>query len=219
MTVLECYQFVQNRLNRLSTNSGDNIPKFQFVEAFNTCQLQWCDDRIKLSETNIVRKDEVQHLLKQVSLSPVKDSSGMFYEVSIPDDYFRYKRSYSHAPCMIENRLVKEGDINVLLKDMFWKPSIEWEEALCTIINNKIRVYVDDFKITKVDLIYYREPQKINMADGYSDINGNATSNVDPELSGSSLIEVLMLTCNLLSADSTDQWNYQTTLNNTQRHT
>ena len=216
MTIHECYKYVQNRLNKSSTNFGDNVYKHQFVEAFNAVQLMWVESRIKVDETNIIRIDEVQQLIEVVTDKPKKINN--YYELSLPDNYLHYKRSVSFAPCEIKNHLKKEGDINRLLQDEFWKPSIEWEETICTIAGNKLRVYVDNFSIKKVELHYYRTPILVNMQDG-TDINGVQTENVDPEFKNSSLIEILNFTCQLLASDNSDQWNYQTLTNLIQSNT
>jgi len=221
MTVLECYEYMQHRLNRLGTNFGDNIQKHVFVKAFNAQQLQWAEDRIKLGETNIVRKDEVQQLLKDSTQTPSKNGSN-YYEINLPEDYFHYKRSVSYAPCEMRNILKKEGDINTLLRDAFWKPSFDWGETLCTLIGNKLRIYTDienTFSISKVNLVYYRYPTPINMANGFTDVNGVTTTDINPEFKGSSLIEILNATCQLLAADTSDQFNYQTLQQLNQKHT
>ena len=57
------------------------------------------------------------------------------------------------------------------------------------------------------------------MADSFTDVNGNQTTNIDPEFKNSSLIEILNFTCQLLASDTTDQWNYQTLLNLNQINT
>jgi hypothetical protein len=208
MTVLESYQWVQNRLNRLSTNYGDNIPKYQFVEAFNTAQLMWLKDMFKLDETNTLRIDAIQQLLKTETLSnPVQFTQ--YYELTLPEDYLRYKRSISKAPCEIYNHLKKEGDINVLLNDEFWKPSLAWQETICTIVGNKLRVYVDDFSISEVSLVYFRKPIQVGLDTGFPDINGTPTQNVDPEFQDHSLIDILNLTCKIISGDTSDQFNFQ----------
>ena len=218
MTVAECYQYAQARLNKLSSNFAENLPKYQFVQAFNAMQMLWVESRFKVDETNIVRTDEIQQLLKTLILKPKKTGSN-YYEITLPEDYLHYKRSVSFAPCEIFNHLVKEGDINRLLQDEFWKPSIEWEETICTIAGDKLRVYVDDFTLKSVELHYYRIPVSINMADSFTDVNGNQTTNIDPEFKNSSLIEILNFTCQLLASDTTDQWNYQTLLNLNQINT
>ena len=119
MTVNESYLYVLSRLNKGVTNKGDNIPKWRFVSAFNSQQLLWFDDRIKLDETNNLRIDEIQHLLVTKTGLVPNLSGTNYYELNLPDDYYRYKRSTSLVPCEIANRLVKEGNINTLLLDRF----------------------------------------------------------------------------------------------------
>ena len=77
MTVNEAYQYAQIRLNRNQSNYGDNIPKYVFVSTFNSAQLMWCEDRFKLDETNITRKDELQQLLKSETLKGIKKKTIM----------------------------------------------------------------------------------------------------------------------------------------------
>lgn len=217
MTILDCYQYVLNRLNSSSSNSGDNIQKYHFVEAFNTAQSQWVEDRIKLSESSIIRIDEVQQLLKTVKLKPLSKTD-LYTEFKLPKDYLHYKRSTSE-PCQLWHILVKEGDVNLLLQDDNWKPSLEWGETLCTLIDNKLRVYRDNFSVNSVDFVYYRTPILVNLSTGHTDVNGNPTSNIDPEFQNSSLIEILNLSCRILAGDSGDQVRYQPIGNLIQAHT
>lgn len=218
MTVLECYLYCNNRLNTLSTNTSDDISKTAFVQAFNTCQIQWVEDRFKLSETSVLRTDELQQLFKVEQLKYGKEFSN-YLEFNLPSDYLHYKRSVSYAPCSITNYLVKEGDINRLLIDSNWKPSLDWGETLCTIAGNKLRVYFDNFSVSKVELHYLRTPRLINMNTGFPDVNGKATENIDPEFKNSNLIEILNLTINLLASDVSDQFRFQTTNSLVQSHT
>lgn len=219
MTVKDCYLYCQQRLNKVSSNANNNLPKWAFVNTFNTQQLMWVEDRIKQDENNSLRIDEINQLLKTTSKPLIVNQSGSnYYEALLPADYFHYKRSTSLTPCEIRNFLVKEGNINTLLLDDNWKPSLEWGETLCTLVNKHIRVYFDNFSIEGVNLTYYRFPQNINMDDDFTDVNGNTTVDIDPEFTGSSLIEILNMTCELLASDNTDQWNYQTSNQRTQKH-
>lgn len=220
MTVAECYQYVQLRLNKISTNSNDNIPIFAFVSAFNTQQMLWAEDRFKINENNIVRIDELNHLLKSVDKPLVSiGGTNRYLEFELPQDYFHYSTSTSLTPCELRNHLVKEGNINTLLLDENWKPSLEWGETIATIVGKKLRVYIDGFTVSGVNLTYYRFPKDINMASGFNDVNNNTTIDVDPELIGASLIEVLNMTCELLAGDTQDQWNQQISSQRSQRHT
>lgn len=218
MTVLESYEFVQNRLNRQGSNYGDNIPKHVFVEAFNAAQYHWCEDRIKLTETNIIRMDETQQLLTNVNVNSTNEGPN-YFEFDLPSNYMHFKRAVGLAPCDMTIWLKKEGDINRLLTDEFWKPSYEWGETIGTLIGNKFRVYVDNFKITQINLVYYRVPVQINMDNGFTDVNGQPNTNIDPEFKGSSLLEILNLTAQILSGDNSDQLNYQISTGRNQQHT
>lgn len=218
MTILECYSYVLNRLNSLSINTSNNIPKWNFVEAFNATQEQWVEDRIKLSETSIIRTDEIGRLLTNIELSD-KFKQSNYFEFQLPEDYLHYKRSTSNKDCFLTNILVKEGDIPALLIDENWKPSLAWGETLCTIASNNLRVYVDNFDIDTVDLHYYRKPRLVNMVTGFTDVNAETTVNIDPEFQNSSLIEILNLTCRLLSLDNSDQFRFQGHSQLSQTHT
>lgn len=206
MTVREAYQYVQNRLNARSTNMGDNIEAYQFVEAFNAAQMYWCEDRIKLDETNITRKDEIQNLLKVETIIP-EEYTG-YVIAKLPEDYYHYKRSVSQ-PCGIMNYLVKEADINRYLHDSFWEPSLEWQETICTLVGNTLKVYTKNFSIEEIELTYYRAPRKININDGFTDVNNDPTANINPEFGNSSIYEILDITCMILAGDASDQFGYK----------
>lgn len=219
MTVAECYKYVQEGVNKLQSNSSQNIPETTFVTTFNAVQLQWVEDRIKLNEVNNVRIDEIQQILLQVDLKVKKEN--LFYSSDLPSNYFHYRRSYSTSgECVIFNHLKEEGNVNILLQDEFWKPSKEWAETFCTLVGNKLRIYHNnEVDISKAHLIYYRYPVNINMGDGFSDVNGVTTTDVDPEFQGSSLIEILNLTIQHLAGVINDTNRYQVFSNKVQVHT
>lgn len=219
MTVIEAYTYVTDSINKLSSNSSENIPKNNFVRAFNAVQFQWVEDRVKLNELNKIRIDEIQQLMVNSELTSPKKRD-QYFEFTLPANYYHYVRSYSDLKgCGLDNWLVKEGDINVLLSDEFWKPSKEWGETICTLGGDKLKVYYDDFTVNKVNLIYFRYPIEINMDDGYPDVNGNPTVNVDPEFKGSSLIEILNMTVQYLAGVIDDPSRYNVFTQKVQTHT
>lgn len=219
MTVNEAYLYVTNSLNKLSTNSSQNVSKSAFVNAYNAVQLQWVEDRVKLNELNNVRIDELQQLLVQVEINVKKED--LYYSSDLPDNYYHARRVRAvSGECSLGCYPAKEGDVNILLNDSFWTPSKEWGETFYTLSGDKINVYHNDqFSINKIQLIYYRYPIDINMADGYEDINGVPTVDVDPEFKGSSLVEILNMTVQHLAGVITDQFRYQVFGNKSQAHT
>lgn len=219
MTVNESYKYVQEALNKLNSDSSQNIPKTTFVTTFNAVQMQWVEDRVKLEELNKVRIDEIQQLGKEVKL-PVKKES-LYYTSDLPTDYYHIIRSYGIiGDCNIYSWAAKEGDVNVLLNDQFWTPSKEWGETFYTLVGGKLRTYHNEqFTLANAYLVYYRYPISINMSDGYEDVNGTLTVDVDPEFQGSSLIEILNLTIQHLAGNINDTNRYQVFTNKVQTHT
>jgi hypothetical protein len=202
MTVIEAYRYIQDRLNVLGTNKGDNIPKHTFVRTFNAMQELWVEERVKLSDTNRTRIDELQRLISNVESTLQKENNYWF--IDLPEDYYHSYRVDAFAPCLLTSYHKKEADINQLLNDEFWKPSLEWGETLYTISQNKLKIY-GDFTINSVNFYYFRRPRKINMADGGLDENGNPNVDIDPEFVSSSLLDILNKTVAQLALDNGDQ--------------
>lgn len=218
-TVQDCYKYVQEALNKLNSDASQNVPKTTFVTTFNAVQMQWVEDRVKVGELNKVRTDEIQQLATDVELSVKKED--LYYYTELPDNYYHIIRPYaSIGGCTLNIWPAKEGDVNVLLDDAFWTPSKEWGETFYTLVGNKLRVYHNNqFNLNKVNLVYFRYPISINMADGYEDVNGNPTTDIDPEFKGSSLIEILNLTVQHLAGSVNDQMRFQVFGNKSQTHT
>jgi hypothetical protein len=60
--------------------------------------------------------------------------------------------------------LAEEGNLNQLLRDKSKQPSFEWAETFATLINNTVHVYTnEEFDISMADLVYYRQPRKIQI--------------------------------------------------------
>lgn len=202
-------------MNKLSSNNSQNIQFPQFIRAFNSAQLQWVEDRIKIDESSQLRIDELSQLLVSTTLSKVEKDN--FYEATKPNDYFHFKRLYG-TPCNITIRPVKEGDVNELLKSYNWRPSLEWEETIASFVGNTIRVYKDsDFKLDNIHLLYYRYPIEVDIS-GYKKYDGSISTSINPEFKGSSLIEILEMTITSLAVSISDGDRYKTSSENSAKH-
>lgn len=166
---------MKQRLNKLDSLDYDNVECWQFVEAFNKGQVEWC--RRQITGSNILKQgdeqskrrvDDLQVLLKTAPI--VLNQLDIFAEtVVMPADYFAFKRLeiYATKDCCVEPRLMtiymsEEANATNSLKDDNKKPSFEWGETFMTLIGNKIRVYTNgDFEIPTSNLIYYKQPVKI----------------------------------------------------------
>lgn len=217
MTIAECFFSVQERLNKLSSNSKQNIELYSFVYAFNKAQAHWVEDRIKVEEANKVRTQEIQQLLKPVILNCVNGF------VDFPADFLHIERVTPNASknqcdrLLYSTHLVEEGNIPELITNDSTKPSFEWEETFYTLQNNKIKIYSTDFTVKTAEVIYYRRPVQVDIV-GYEKLDKTLSTNIDPEFNDASLQEILDITVAILSADTADQFRYQTIQQHIQQH-
>ena len=185
---------IKQRINKLDSNDYDNIECWQIVEAFNKAQVEW--SRRQLHGINVVkegdeqstrRKDDLQVLLKTISLTLNEDD--IFYGSPLPEEYLQWKRVdvFAQKECCDKRRmtvyLAEEGNLNQLLRDKAKQPNFEWAETFATLKGGDVNVYTDGvFNIQQMDLIYYRQPIKIQIQGCVDPYTGVAsTANVQCE--------------------------------------
>lgn len=165
---------IKERLNKLSSNDYDNLECWQIAEAFNKAQVEWV--RRQLHGNNLFREGDEQSIRRvddlQVLLTPypLKCSKGEIYFQSsaLPDNYLEFKRvSFSGKTTDCGERPfvvypAEEADVDMLLRDVNTRPSYEWAETFCTLVNNTVRIYTNnEFIVEKPSLLYYRQPRPI----------------------------------------------------------
>lgn len=168
---------IQQRLNKLASQDYDNIECWQIVEAFNKAQIEWSRRQImgrnvaEAGAEQTVRKvDDLQNLLTVINL-PASRADGFYLTAPLPDNYLEYHKIDITATkdCCTDPKdmvvyLVEEQNSSILQRDELRKPNFEWAETFCTVIDNSIRVYTNnDFEISGVKLLYYRQPVKIQI--------------------------------------------------------
>jgi hypothetical protein len=181
---------IKQRLNKLDSQDYDNITCWQIVEAFNKAQVEWT--RRQLHGMNLVkegdegstrRKDDLQVLLQTFDLN-IADKE-YYYTAPIPDNYLQWKRvdvftkkgCCDKRPMMVY--LAEEGNLRELLRDKAKKPSFEWGETFATLKGGNVNIYTNgDFDVQEADLIYYRQPIKIQIV-GCVDPYTNLASSVE----------------------------------------
>jgi hypothetical protein len=183
----------RQRLNKIASNDYDNIECWQMVEAFNKAQVEWCrrnlhgNNMFQEGDENSTRRiDDLQVLLTTLPLTTT-DNGNHVASTNFPDvtEYLEYKRVSLEATseCCPEPRsmtcyLTEEANIDLLLRNPLKNPNFEWGETVCTIANNVLRIYKEDFTIVNPTLIYYRQPTLIQIQDCIDPYTG-LTSTVD----------------------------------------
>jgi hypothetical protein len=180
---------IKQRLNKLDSQDYDNITCWQIVEAFNKAQVEWV--RRQLHGINLTkegdegstrRKDDLQILLETFDLN-VADKE-YYYTAPLPEDYLQWKRVdvLSRKGCCEKRPMVvylaEEGNLRELLRDKSKQPNFEWGETFATLKGGNTNIYTnEEFDIDEADLVYYRQPIKIQIngcVDPYTNIASTA---------------------------------------------
>jgi hypothetical protein len=187
---------LKQRLNKLDSQDFDNIESWQFIEAFNKTQVEWCRRNLhggnmykEGDELSKRRIDDLQPLLIELSLTGT--STDTYFETdNFPvGTYLEYKRVGTHAKsecCPARSMtvyLAEEANVPLILRDPLKNPDFEWGETFCTMLNNKIRIYKNkDFTLVDPILTYYRQPVYIEILGVVNPYTGVvSTANVDCE--------------------------------------
>jgi hypothetical protein len=197
---------VKQRLNKLDSQDYDNLECWQVIEAYNKAAKSWTRRQIQGvnilqvgDEQTTVKIDDLQVLL---TVSPLTLTNRTLYYESdlLPDDYLGFKRiqAYIKKECCTNKEilnvyLVEEVNVPTLLRDELSKPSFQWGETFCTIINNRIRIYTnEDFIIEEPVLMYYKQPTLIQIENCVDPYTGELSlQNVESEFKDD-LIELII---------------------------
>jgi len=166
---------VKQRINKLDSQDYDNIECWQVVESFNKAQVEWARRQLhgmnqfkEGDESSTRRKDDLQVLLNTNPLA--LNNKQYYYNGELPSDYLQWKRvdTYAKKGCCDKRRmlvyLAEEGNLNLLLRDKAKKPSFEWAETFATLIGNNVNIYTnEEFDLESAEIIYYRQPVKIQI--------------------------------------------------------
>ena len=168
MTIKQVSAKMDLRLNKAASGDYDNLWSYQKQEALNKAinglvrrLVHGKNQTQEGDEESRMRIDDLQVLLKGEALS-TKNKGNYNASEKLPSDYLYFKRvtpNVSKDYCenvTIKSHLREEANVD----DLKNLPSFDFEETFHTLINNRVHVYHNnDFKINKIDLIYYRKPK------------------------------------------------------------
>ncbi len=158
------------------------------------------------------RIDDLKSLVKK-STTITPSAVGTIYTSSLPNDYLhltRHRCTTNDTNCgskEVGGILVQHDDINILLKDPFWKPT--HDEPLYYIESTGI-VYetTGAFTVTATNLTYIKVPAKVRYGTAYSTPTTDVQSELDPNVHG----EVLDIAISMV-LENIESQRYQTNLN------
>jgi hypothetical protein len=156
-------------LNKVESNvTNDNISanKQTFIFNFNESQNRFIE--FHLQQRGV---DDIRYIQKFLILDKDLEKVGEVLDRSnfkLPINYLdiadvRAKAKQKNCEDFINLYEIQVENLNEILKDPFQRPSFKYREAPFLINNNEISIYVDDFKVSKVYLNYYRYPNQIRL--------------------------------------------------------
>lgn len=208
---------IDQRLNKLSSNTHQEIPLEDKILALNEAQLKLIQQKVTGTVTNTgiglegskKRYEDLQILVEPYEDHPLdltltdKRINEYSSDISsLTPEYMYYLDAYILAdkgkcidrPIWINRDLLKHGDLQFVLNNEHYKPSFEYQETCLQIASNKVFIYTDGtFKPTKLYISYLRYPKYIDK-EGYVKLDGTNSKDENCELNDYLEAELLDLT-------------------------
>lgn len=196
---------IDQKLNKLSSNEHQQIQLEDKVLSLNEAQIKLVKRKVSGITTSSgmgldafrKRHEDLQNLIEDYDHQPLilqeTDKNIHQWEADLSllvPKYLFYIDSYILADkgrCKdrrihVNEDLAKHGDVLILLDNVHYKPSFEYQETFNTIASDRISIYTDGtFIPTKIYTSYLRYPRYIDK-EGYINLQGQASTNVDCEL-------------------------------------
>lgn len=198
MKVEEIYELTRELVD---TNSHNQISLdiSRFVLFYNKAQI----DYLRTLVDNLEPTDRIQYAQKfLVPSNPLKEVKSIIQNeqrFELPQDLIKREEilvTGSKGKCsgLMYVEEVRPSDISFLLTDEYNKPSYEFRESFYYIGGNSVVIYNDGtFKINDINIVYYRQPENIQLA-GYEDEFGNLiTKNVETEWGDDEIYDIVEL--------------------------
>ena len=194
MTVNELYIYVKDLVDKNSTGSSVDVTKWWFVDAYKINSIKYVNYLLNN------RNDDLLRTIANLRVTEQLEKSGVFEqydEFIFPDNYLNFiniSAVLTNDKCKkgVRTQVMKEvkpENIDLLYSDPYNEPSIKYAETLYNTSGSGVFIYKKDFKIKSVDLYFYKKPIEIDI-EGYQKDDGSESSNINPDLSDSALIEV-----------------------------
>jgi hypothetical protein len=213
---------IDQRLNKLSTNSHQQIPLEDKILALNEAQIKLIKQKIDGSPTpsglgmdaSKKRYEDLQKLIELYEDHPLdltlnnKEINKWVTPINnLTPKYMFYVDSYlladkgrcKNRKIWVNRDLASHGDIQFILNNENYKPSFEYQETFNFVSSDELSIFTDGtFTPTKLYLSYVRYPQYIDKV-GYIHFDGTSSIDQDCELNSYLEDELLDLTVQSLA--------------------
>jgi hypothetical protein len=208
---------IDQRQNKVSTNANQQISVEDKVLALREAQIILVKMKVDPEEIRKLgfegsrrRYQDLQFLIENPedhSLTPVLSDVYLNKYItnitSLSPEFMFYIDSYMIADkgncknriVWCDTELIKHSDISLLLQNINYKPSFEYQQTLADISTDELHYYTDGtFTPKKVYVSYIRYPKNMN-PEGFIEIDGTTSAKQDCELEAYLEDELLDITC------------------------
>ena len=194
---------IDQKLNKLSTNEHQQIQLEDKILALNEAQIKLIKQKMDGSlsglgfDSSRKRYEDLQRLIEMyedhplpLSLTNVELNKWTASLTGISPAYMFYADSYiladkgrcKNRKIAINQDLAKHGDVQILLNNVHYKSSFEYQETFNLIASDEISIFTDGtFTPSNLYLSYVRYPLYIDKA-GYIKLDGTPSTDQDCEL-------------------------------------
>ena len=226
---------IDQRLNKLSTNEHQQIALEDKILALNEAQIKLVKQKVDGFSTVSglgldafkKRYEDLQMLIQSYSLHPLdlelrdgRINQWVAYLNNLSPKYMFYIDSYVVADkgrckdriIWINKELTKHGDVSLLLNNVHYKPSFEYQETFTFVSSDEMSVFTDGtFTPKKAYIAYMRYPKEIDKT-GYVKFDGSNSVDSDCELETYLEDELLDLTVQNLAMYTENQSAVQSSM-------
>ena len=208
MFIEDVYLRFKEKVNKNFTNDNFSADKARFVEIYNESQNKYVEWVLEKRNEDDIR--DIQKLLVHDKDLGIGKKRLNYYSYSFPDDFFSWSTIRAFADkgrCKNQSLYlfeIKAENRDEMLHDEHNKPSFKYRETFYTIGEDEVKIYADDFKISKSYLTYYRYPKRIAMKG-----DRNKSVNINPEFDDKVVDRILTICVKDFSTNNENLHRYQ----------
>lgn len=167
---METYKLYEKLMLKLDATGSQNIAvdNSRAVIALNEAQNRMVEFFLSTKQDDNLRY--IQKLLKSQEIERTSEEK-LTNNFSLPDDYFDFSSIVGYGSTekckgkKFHLYEIKNQNKDEILNDEFNKPSFLYRESPYYISEDSVKIFVDDFKMDKVILDYYRYPVQLRLID------------------------------------------------------
>ena len=167
---METYKLYEKLLLKLDATGSQNIAvdNSRAIISLNEAQNRMVEFFLSTKQDDNLRY--IQKLLKSQEIERTSEEK-LTNNFSLPDDYFDFSSIVGYGSTekckgkKFHLYEIKNQNKDEILNDEFNKPSFLYRESPYYISEDSVKIFVDDFKMDKVILDYYRYPVQLRLID------------------------------------------------------